>query len=370
MKTLPIKLQEITSIQIIGLMLIISCGILIGVTLEKIVPILPSQFNVECPVGENITISPQDVGQIKHQLLDIGLSNASFMNSTGIQNHVERLCRGEVTGAVLDTYISQLESLTDIGHQFGQPVPVALWDVQTPEMQVENVSEYEAINTLVNSELEYAQLLIRAYNRFYIFKQNQSRDTALDTALDIFLYTVEYYEQVTNLDFGTIDAEAKEEIGIAIIQTWQQIIGSTARTNPLNGDPLFPFNMFSHFNVTDMWRQHTRQNIFIGLIWGVSGFDLHFVGDLQNSNQVEHLAMSMALQYVYNYSVVLLNTLEVRDTLNGKQQPVMSLADQNINNIIASEFLPLFKDNYVYAIEYLRCILAVAETASCTESAC
>ncbi|PJF33487.1 MAG: hypothetical protein CUN57_02035 [Phototrophicales bacterium] len=114
-----------------------------------------------------------------------------------------------------------------------------------------------------------------------------------------------------------------------------------------------------------MWRHKTETHTFIGTIWGVSGFDSRFVGNPENSNQVEHLAISIALQYAYDTSVVLLNALEIRDTFNGKQPLPMTRADQAINYVAATEFLPHFEDGYAQTIERLRCILSRPETTTC-----
>lgn len=306
------------------------------------------------------------VDDVKARLEGVGLSDSRSMLSIGVDNHLERMCSGEVEPDVLFTYASQLETLNEIGRQYGQLVPADLWDAQSSEMREDDIQVYEVVDTLVGSQLEYAQLMIRAYNRFYTFKESESDDTALDTALDIFLYTVEYHEQLTGVDFDTMDAETAREIGMEIVRTWQELIGYTFRTNPLTGDPLFPYDIFTHFSITNMWRYHIQRNLFIGVVWGVTGFDSRFVGHPQNSNQVEHVAVTTALQYVYDYSTMALNALEVRDTLSGKQQPAESRADQSVNTLIASEFIPRFEDGYVQAIEYLRCVLSSPEETLCT----
>jgi len=338
--------------------------LLLGILFPVLILFSQSEVGLDCASNDPTVLAV--VQDVKDRLQEVGLGEPQFTDNIGIDTHIERLCRDEVTSDVLYTYADQIENLNRIGQQVGQAIPVGFWDVQTEEMQANNANEYQAIDALVNAHPEYAQLLIRAYNRFYTFKQKPSTDTALDTGLDILLYTVDYYEQLLDVDFDTMDEATTHEIGLEIAQTWLHLIGYTPRINPLTDEPLFQYSIFSHFSITDMWRHQTRSHSFIGLIWGISGFDFQYVGDAENSNQVEHIAVSLALQYVYDNSLLALNALEIRDTVNGKQRPVMSIADQAVNNIIASEFIPYFEEDYVQAINRLRCILSSSEVTFCT----
>jgi len=342
-------------------------AIIVGILLAVLIPVLilfsRSQVTLDCVSDDpNIITVIQDV---KNRLSDVGLADIGYMISTGIHKHISRLCDTEITADTLYRYADQIEQLNEIGLQYGQPIPATFWDVTTRDMQDNNDNEYQIVDTLVNSQTEYAQLLIHAYNRFHTFNQNRSTDTALDTALDLFLYTVEYYDQITDEDFDTMDVESAYELGVEIVRTWQQMIGNTARINPLNKKPMFAYKRFSHLSVTDMWRHQTHSYDAIGRIWGVSGFDFHFVGDAKNVNQVEHLGISIALQYADDTSLLILNAYEIQDALSGGQTRAMATADQTINSTIATAFLPYFTADYVSTIERLRCILSNAETAIC-----
>lgn len=332
--------------------------VLLAVLILAVIVLSRPQLQLNCASDDPTVLA--EISHIADRLNTIGLRDSR------IDNHIQRLCDGEVTSDVLYTYADQLEMLNEIGLQVGEPIPVDVWDEQPRDMNNRNIDVYQNIAAL-SSQPDYIQLLIRAYNRFYTFNQNPSTNTALDTGLDIFLYTVEYYDQITDADFDTLDTESVHELGIEIVKTWQELIGYTFRINPLTGDPLFPSGPYTHFNVTNMWRNQVRTNASIGRIWGTSGFDLRFVGNArQNNNQMEHVAVSLALQYVYDQSLMVLNALEVRDTMNGKQEAPNSVADQAVNNVIAYEFIPYFEEGYVQAIERLRCVLSTpAETTSC-----
>jgi len=338
-------------------------GILLAVLFPVMILLSRSGASVDCVSDDPDKVAV--VQDVKNRLNDVGLKNTRFMSSTSINEHISRLCNDEITADTLNTYANQIEQLNEIGHQYDQPVPATIWDVKPRDMQDNNDNEYQIVDTLVNSQLEYAQLLIRSYNRFYTFNQDRSNDTALDTALDLLLYTVEYYDRITDEDFDTMDTESAHEVGVAIVRTWQQIIGNTARINPLTDEPIFAYTPFAHLSVTNMWRHRTNSHYAIGRIWGVSGFDFHFVGDAKNVNQVEHLAISIVLQYADDTSLLVLNAYEIQDALSGGQTRVMATADQTINYTVATEFSPYFTGDYISTIEHLRCILSSAETAIC-----
>ena len=338
-------------------------GILLAVLFPVMILLSRSDVSLDCVSDDPNKV--EVVQDVKNRLKDVGLKDTRFMNSTGINEHIGRLCNDEITAYTLYRYADQIEQLNEIGRQYGQPVPATIWDVKTRDMQDNGDTEYQIVDTLVNSQPKYAGLLIHAYNRFYTFNQNRSNDTALDTVLNLLLYTVEYYDLITDEDFATMDTDSAYEVGVAIVRTWQQIIGNTARINPLTHKPIFAYTPFSHLSVTDMWRHQTNSHNAIGRIWGVSGFNFHFVGDAKNVNQVEHLAISIALQYADDASLLMLNAYEIQDALSGGQTRVMATADQTINYTVATEFVPYFTADYISTIERLRCILSSSETAIC-----
>jgi hypothetical protein len=234
--------------------------------------------------------------------------------------------------------------------------------VQTADMKANHLTEYEAVAALATPDsAPYLSLLSRAYNRLYDFRQYRGGDTALDAALDIFLYTVEYYDAVTETDFDAMEPEIARNIGNEIVMVWHQILVGATRAGPLTARPMFTPRIFARFNVTNMWQHHTGRRSAIDDIWGVSGFDPRFVGERNNENQVEHIAISMTLQMVSQVPLLILNAIEDRDTLTGRQSPAHARADQNINNAIAFEFIPRFVDDYVRGIEHLRCVLSSNE---------
>lgn len=330
--------------------------LIFAIVISLLVLLMPGLFNVWASTT-HFSCDPDnrvEIDQIENRLLEVGLKNRRYLNSTGIREHINRLCDGDVSPDQLYQYADQIELLSARSGQFGESIPPTFWDVQTPNMKDNDVTEYDVVNTLVITHAEYLELLSRAYNRFYDFKDNGSPDTALDAAIDIFLLSVDYTR-------SHVDTTDTYEIGAEGIREWQQVIGSADRTNPITGGPIFPYSSFSHLSVTNMWRHHTGRNDKIGLIWGVSGFDQRFVGERTNNNQIEHMSVSTALQYVFETPLGALNALEYRDLLNGRQSMAMSKADQTVNNIIAYEFLPRYTEDYVAAIKYLRCVLSSPE---------
>lgn len=315
---------------------------------------------MQISLAQGSTVSADNLAEIESRLREVGISDGRYLQSTGINTHLERLRDGEITLETLQMYANQLDMLSQISAQYGQTIPVDVWDVQTADMQANNFTEYEAVSALVDTP--YADLLGRAYNRLYDFKQNPNADTAMDTALDLLVYTADYVDAIHEVDFEAMDADTREATGMEIIGTWQRLIGSAPRINPLTDEPLFPYHEFAHFNATEMWRYHTGRPEVIGDIWGVSGFDERFVGESSNINQVEHMAVSASLQYTYETPVAMLNAVEVRDNMSGRQSKEMTLADQTVNNTIDKEFLPRFEIDFYEGIAYLRCALGKSKT--------
>lgn len=326
--------------------------LLVALLLSHAAPQVAEQLNLECATdGQTTNKIPNGIiAGIKMEFEQIGLHDTSVFNRSGVVTHIQRLCREQVSLEQLQQYIDQLKILANLGQNDDQQIPINFWDVSTSAMRRNQLTEYWLIDDLVTNNMDYLILLAKSYNRFYQFKMGESSDTALDTALDIFLYVVEYYAK-TNPE--PLSIETRQDI----VRTWQRIIGHEPRINPLTGELLIEDTPLSHLSVTNMWRYQTRRNTFIGSIWGISGFDNRFVGNPKNTNQVEHLAITLLLQYVENYSLIALNAFEVQDTLSGGQTSQMATADRNINNLIASEFIPRFDENPIKAIEHMKCII-------------
>ncbi|MCA9902997.1 MAG: hypothetical protein KC547_03995 [Anaerolineae bacterium] len=303
-------------------------------------------------------VSEADVAHIEQRLRAVGLAESGYLSSTGIATHLQRLRDKEVSLEALENYADDLEALTQISGQYGQPIPVTFWDVRTEDMTQNNLTEYDAVHAITGPDSPYLALISRAYNRLYDLKTSPETDTALDAALDIFQYTVAYYVLVSPVDFDNLDDEQRAEIAKGIVGVWQQVLVSSTRANPLTGKPMFSHSVFGHFNISSMWRYHVGADIGVGEIWGVSGFDQRFVGEPENNNQVEHMSISATLQLVLAEPLEVLNGIEERDILTGRESRVQAQADQNVNSAIAFEFIPYFADDYSGTIEHLRCVLA------------
>ena len=72
----------------------------------------------------------------------------------------------------------------------------------------------------------------------------------------------------------------------------------------------------------------------IDKVWGFSGFASRFVGIQINNNQVEHMSISMVVQFVMHEPVAVLDGIEEEKLLLWHVRSEESYADMALNNTI------------------------------------
>ncbi|MCB0122537.1 MAG: hypothetical protein KDE58_09855, partial [Caldilineaceae bacterium] len=251
-------------------------------------------------------------------------------------------------------------------------IPTPFWDVRTAGMDADHVTEYTLVNGLTQPALAtYLEWMANCFTRFSAFKTDQAaggEDTALDAALDMLLYTLDYLDAT----LGPLPADATAEVQQArseqAVRMWQNIIAGTTRYNPLTDKAMVAQTLSSRYTVMEMWRYATGERAGNSELWGVSGFAERFVGEERNINQIEHMSISTFLQFVLAEPVTVLNAEEARELLNGHSSGnAMAYADMAVNRAIADEFVPTFVGDPRGTVEHLRCFFKGA-CASRTES--
>ena len=292
-------------------------------------------------------------------LLIAGLKKTPWLDSTGVSGHIERFVQGTSNANELQQYAEDLEYLNQYTASHNAPVPTNFWDVRTPEMSAHGWTEYSIVHQLAQPGWEpYLHLLTRGYGRFLKFKaaETSGHDTALDTALDMFAFVETYYHSVS---FANLTEHAKEIKGEAeaILMIWQGLVAGSTRTNPLTHKPLFSHGIFARDNVGTMYQYEQGQKMSISRVWGVSGFAPHFVGIPENSNQIEHMSISIILQMVMHEPVLILDGIEEEKLLLEHVRKEEAYADMALNNAIHKEFTPFFAETGLEAVARLRLIL-------------
>jgi hypothetical protein len=357
----PRRRLWIVVVGVLGLLVIV--GLVVGLpllqTAMKSYSIQLGAFPTATPFEGSVTEA--EIAEIGDLLRAAGLPEGDYLLSTGVAEHLERLRAGAVSPDAVRRYAANLVKLTELAAAYGDPIPVTFWDVQSTDMRTHGLREYAIADAIVQPDSEpYLSLLARAYNRLVAFHQaGEEQDTALDAEFDIFQMVVDYYEKVAGE--SPDDAKGRAEYGKALVLIWQQVMFSTSRTNPLTGASVISHSIFNRFNITSMWRYRMGENIWLGEIWGVSGFAHRYVGDPGNDNQVEHATISAVLQVVLGNPVKALNAIEYKELLTGKANQAHTDADIAVNNAIATAFVPRFTADYRGTIEHLRCVLAERE---------
>ncbi len=312
--------------------------------------------------GETLHLTPPPTAEevlVAQRLRNVGLNEKPVLGETAINGHIQRLEDGEVSETTLLAYADNLEYLNSYTADNGGSIPPSFWDVRTPEMEANSWDEYSVIHQMTQSESEpYLQLLTRGYARFLRFKAGEAsgEDTALDAALDMFVYVKDYYESVpfaALTEHATaIDSEADE-----LLMIWQSLIAGSTRINPLTKEPMFSHSIFARDNVGTMYQYDQGKEMSIAEVWGVTGFAPRFVGIPENNNQVEHMSISKILQIVMGEPVLILDAIEEEKVLTGHAHLAEANADMALNNAIHTEFAPYFAEDGLEAVERLRRVL-------------
>ncbi|NHW17351.1 hypothetical protein, partial [Escherichia coli] len=71
-------------------------------------------------------------------------------------------------------------------------------------------------------------------------------------------------------------------------------------------------------------------------IWGLSGFEDRFIGDPENNtNQIEHMSISMVVQGILRDPVLILEAFEEFERLAGEANRATADADEALNAAVA-----------------------------------
>lgn len=322
--------------------------------------------------GENQHLSPPPAAEemtVAQRLRDAGLNESPVLGDTAISGHIERLDKGEISEETLLQYADDLVFLNEYTTAKGGPIPASFWDVRTQVMEANSWDEYSIIRQLAIPEAEpYLQLLTRGYGRFLQFKDAEAsgKDTALDAALDMFAYVDDYWVEVTSASEDPDSSEILKGAANGKLMVWQSLVAGSTRNNPLTKEPMFSHSIFARDNVGTMYQYDQGEEISIAEVWGVTGFNPHFVGIPENNNQVEHMSISMVLQIVMGEPLLVLDGIEEEKVLFGHAHSEEANADMALNNAIHKEFAPHFAEDGLKAVEYLRCVLKAGnEKADC-----
>lgn len=299
---------------------------------------------------------------IAWSLENAGLEDGPYLDATGVRGHLARLRKGDVDQKALETYARDLQQLNEITAEWGAPIPATFWDVRDSLMEEGNVTEYKLVNALAQPQLEsYVSLMARSYERFKTFREKEAKgaeDSALDAALDILLLTIDYLDETA----GPLPDDAADEEKLVraqqAVRTWQALIAGTTRYNPLTHEAMVAKTLSSRETVMAMWRHETGEEGGNSELWGVSGFAPKFVGSEANINQVEHMSISIFIQFVDGEPVVVLDLEEDKELLSGHSTDEgMANADKALNNAAAGQFVPHFANDMRGTVEQLRCYL-------------
>ena len=319
--------------------------------------------NVRAPA---IASDSAEAKAIAAQLRAAGLNETPVLNDTAISGHLARLAHGEVTVATLEQYAQNLIDLNKYTTARGTRIPTSFWDVRTPEMTATNWDEYWIVNQIAVPEAEpYLRFLADGYQRFNQFKvqEGSSTDTALDAALDLLLLADDYY--ASNVGPPPDDPQERAGYAHAKLMVWQSLVAGSTRTNPLTKQPLFSHSLYARNNIGTMYQHELGRVMGIAEVWGVTGFDPHFVGIAANNNQIEHLSISTLLQMVLNEPLVALNAIEQEKRLKGEATAAEAAADTALNQAIHDVLAPLYIQDSRAAVKQLRCFLKTNSRSGC-----
>ncbi|MEQ8674650.1 MAG: hypothetical protein RLP44_16350 [Aggregatilineales bacterium] len=233
-------------------------------------------------------------------LAETGLSQSGVVKSTGLNAHLDRLARGEVSEAQLRAYAEHLKVLN---HFSGGEIPVDFWDVA-----VDGASEYAQVAQIATRG-DYVSVLARALVRFKAFKEWPT-DTAVNATIGLLGIAADYVtvHPVHAVLHINGDTPAQQTIYL-----WQRLLTGTTRT--IRGRETYSHGAWARHNVVELYTYVIGQYVHHEDAWGVSGFKHSLVGDFErNRNQVEHLGISAVVQHVISpgiFSWVFLNIVEI-----------------------------------------------------------
>jgi len=230
---------------------------LVACVKEDEAPVVSSVPTTDIPTQPPPPIAKEAV--VERRLREVGLNGTPLLGDTSISGHLQRLEEGDVSEETLLQYAADLTYLNEYTAENKGPIPTSFWNVRTPEMEANGWNEYRIVRQMAQPDSEpYLQLLTEGYGRFRQFKASEAsgEDTALDVALDMFVFVKAYYDAVpfaALTEYGPeIDSEADD-----LLMIWQSLVAGSTRTNPLTGRPMFSHSFFSRNNVGTMYQYDT-----------------------------------------------------------------------------------------------------------------
>lgn len=295
---------------------------------------------------------------IRQQLIDAGLNIVPTLGDIGVNAHMDALEKGDIDQNTLIEYANNLIFLKQNSAELGQELPIPFFDVQTEQMHKYGWTPYKIVENLVQPDnAPYIKLLATSFGRFLRFKENEDKfnspDTALDAALDMFEFAKNYLAEIPE-DHRAQHLHGTSNHAQAIILTWQTLVAGSTRNNPLTRQPVYSHGFVSRFNVSTIYQYYLNRGMSLSKAWGVSGFAKQFVGPDSNSNQVEHMSISIMLQAVLGEPLFILNGLEREKQLTGQAPADEAKADMMLNSVIWDVFIPKYAENLDEAVMNLR----------------
>ncbi|WP_380054087.1 hypothetical protein ACFE33_12830 [Falsihalocynthiibacter sp. SS001] len=296
---------------------------------------------------------------IARALTDAGLGAEPLLGDIATSGHLKRLQAGEVTVNQLLKYAEDLSELALLTKNAGRQIPSTFWDVETDQMRVDGWTPYRVVAALASTEgRPYIDALGVAYARFHAFKTSEpsADDTALDTALDLFEPAIKLIDEVPREHMLETSKYiySKEQ---AVLYLWQQIVVGSSRRNPLTRVKLFNHGFTQRFHVGTIWQYDYGVAQDNSTIWGVSGFAPRYVGPPENSNQIEHMSISMIVQGILREPLQVLQAFEEFERLMGPVSLEEAAADEALNNAVRQTFVPNFENDLQAAVSELRGML-------------
>lgn len=296
--------------------------------------------------------------QVGQALLASGLSEEPHLGATGVSGHLARLDEGRVSGEQLLNYAKGLQELSSRTGRAGRQIPTRFWDVDSDELNVDGWNAYRVVAAMASPEgRPYLEALSAAYTRFYAFKTSppDSKDTALDTALDLFQPSIELITDVPP-EHRLETSKYIQSDEQAALYFWQQIIVGSSRRNPITHLPIFNHGFTRRFHVGTIWQYETGVEESNSAIWGVTGFAPEYVGPPENNNQVEHMSISMTVQGILREPALVLEAFEKFESLLGSasKAEAEAEADNALNAAVKDSFVSRFQEDLPGAIASLR----------------
>lgn len=266
----------------------------------------------------------------------LGLSESGLLHSTGIERHLARLRAGEIQSETLAKYAADLATLKSGGTA---GIPVNFWDVRSPTMTAQNVSEYGLVNILANPKYApYRALLAQSYAHF--LSKEAAGKSALSAALDILRAAAAYVHAGHTLIMTASLPHLNPEQNTFFL--WQQLLTGANRAIPVLGN-FYSHGIWARFNMVEIQRYATGRDLEPNSTWGVSGFSQAFVGHEHNNNQVEHMAISAVSSAILRVPLIALNLFEVASWMPLRRAPYGEMrGDINLNNAVVYELFPGF----------------------------